>query len=130
MTEAIQGLERRRNEIAQQIAGLGDLRPGSVTAIRKKCGKANCCCLDEEHPGHGPHWRLTYKVDGRTQTESLTGGAIHKAEDEIAEFRKFQQLSHEFVEINTRICQLRPVEASAGEEKKRPKPSKGKSHKR
>jgi len=124
MTEPIQGLERRRNEIAQQIAGLGDLRPGSVTAIRKKCGKANCCCLNEDHPGHGPHWRLTYKVDGKTQTESLVGEAIQKAESEVAEFRKFQQLSREFIEINTRICKLRPLNASGRQEKKRRKLSK------
>jgi len=130
MLDSIQSLERRRSEIAQQISGLGDFRPGSVTAIRKKCGKSNCCCVEEQHPGHGPHWRLTYKVDGRTQTESLTGEAIPKAEDEIAEFRRFQQLSREFVEVNTRICQLRPVEPAGGEKKKRPKPSRRKSPKR
>ena len=74
--------------------------------------------MEEEHPGHGPHWRLTYKVEGKTQTVSLTGEAIPKAEEEVAEFRRFQQLSREFVEINTRICQLRPVEPSGGREKK------------
>jgi len=130
MVESIQSLERRRNEIAQQIGELGDFRPGSVTAIRKKCGKANCCCLDEEHPGHGPHWRLTYKRDGRTYTESLTGAAIQKAEGEIAEFRKFQRLSREFVEVNTAICQLRSVDTAGQQEKKRPKASKRKWPKR
>ena len=33
MAESIQGLERRRNDIAQQIAELGDFRPGSVTPL-------------------------------------------------------------------------------------------------
>jgi len=118
--ESIQSLERRRNDIAQQIGQLGDFRPGSVAAIRKKCGKANCCCLGEEHPGHGPHWRLTYKRAGRTYTESLTGAAIQKAEGEIAEFRKFQRLSRELVEINTAICQLRSVDEASRQKKKRP----------
>lgn len=126
MAESIESLELRRNDITQQIAGLGDFRPGSVTAIRKKCGKANCCCLDESHPGHGPHWRLTYKIEGRTYTESLTGPAIHKAESEIAEFRKFQQLSREFVDVNTAICQLRSVDAVDLKEKKRRKAFKRK----
>jgi hypothetical protein len=130
MPDSIQSLERRRSEIAQQISELGDFRPGSVTAIRKKCGKSTCCCVEEEHPGHGPHWRLTYKVEGRTQTVSLTGEAIPKAEEEVAEFRRFQQLSREFVEINTRICQLRPVESGVGEKKKRLKGSKRKSLKK
>jgi hypothetical protein len=128
--ESIQSLERRRSDIAQQIGELGDLRPGSVTAIRKKCGKAKCCCLEKEHPGHGPHWRLTYKRDGRTYTESLTGAAIEKAEGEVALFRKFQQLSRQFVEINIAICQLRSVDDTGQQEKKRPKASKRKWPKR
>jgi hypothetical protein len=126
MGESIQGLERRRSEIAQQIASLGDLRPGSVTAIRKKCGKPGCCCTREDHPGHGPHWRLTYKSGGRSQTESLTGSAIAKAEREIAEFRRFQELSREFVDLSTRICRARLSESSGPGEKKRPKRSRKK----
>ena len=123
MGESIQALERRRQEIAQQIANLGDLRPGSVTAIRKKCGKAGCCCTREDHPGHGPHWRLTYKSGGRSLSESLTGSAIAKAEREIAEFRKFQDLSREFVDLSMQICRARPEGTGAPEEKKRPKRS-------
>jgi hypothetical protein len=119
MAETLQSLERRRNAIAQQIADLGDMRPGSVTAIHKKCGKPSCCCTGEDHPGHGPHWRLTYKSRGRSLTESLTGAAIAKAEGEIAEFRRFQQLSRELIEISTRICQIRPAEPVGLQEKKR-----------
>ena len=56
------------------------------------------------HPGHGSHLRLTYKVEGKTFSESLSDGATaRKAAQEIAEFRKFQQLSRDFVEVNARI---------------------------
>lgn len=128
MAGSIQGLERRRGDIVQEIGGLGDLRPGSITAVRKRCGKAGCCCAEPEHLGHGPQWRLTYKSGGKTHTQSLTGAVkIQKAEREIAEFRRFQQLSREFVEVSTRLCQLRPDEPVAPEEKKRPKRSKRKS---
>ena len=56
-------------------------------------------------------------MEGTSRSESLTGDAIEKAEEEIAEFRKFQQLSREFAEVNTRICQLRRVEGRSGQEK-------------
>ena len=46
-----------------------------------------------------PNLRLTYKVAGKSVSESLpTPAAIHKAEHEIAEFRRFQQLSREFID--------------------------------
>jgi hypothetical protein len=76
--------------------------------------------------GHGPNLRLTYKVDGKTFSESLpTPAATRKAEREVAEFRNFQQLSREFVETNGKICHLRPLEEESETdlEKKTPKRS-------
>ena len=54
---------------------------------------------------------------------------MRKAEREVAEFRKFQELSREFVETNTAICRLRPVEEEPAteQEKKRRKRSGGRS---
>ena len=58
-----------------------------------------------------PTLRLTYKVRGKTVSEALpTPVAVRKAEHEIAEFRKFRELSRAFVEINEKICRLRPAE--------------------
>jgi hypothetical protein len=61
-------------------------------------------------PGHGPNFRLTYKVDGKTISEALpTPAATQKAEREVEEFRKFQRFSREFLGANTEICRLRPL---------------------
>ena len=120
MTESLQVLERKRAAVLEKIASLGDLRPGSLTTTQGKCGKADCCCKQPDHPGHGPHWRITYKVEGKTRSEGLyEQAAIRKAEREIEEFRRFQQLSREFVDLSTRICKARSVEAQGPEEKKR-----------
>ena len=76
------------------------------------------------------HYPRTYKVDGKTVSESLpTPAAIHKAEREVAEFRRFQQLTREFVETNAEICQLRPIEdePQTDQEKKRQRRSARKS---
>jgi hypothetical protein len=73
--------------------------------------------------------RLTYKLHGKTVTEALpTAAAVRKAEQEIAEFRNYQQLGHELVEVSEQICRLRPIEETlTPEEKKRRKRSAGKS---
>src|ERR1039457_7560715 len=111
MTHSLADFEQRRQAIAQQVAQLGDLRPGSVTGTSGRCGKPGCRCHQPGEPPHGPNFRLTYKVEGKTLSASLpTPAAIGKAEREVAEFRKFQELSREFVETNTAICRLRPVE--------------------
>ncbi len=65
------------------------------------CISLNPRCHQLGQPGHGPNFRLTYKVNGMSISESLpTLAAIQEAEREVAEFRKFRQLSREFVQTN------------------------------
>ncbi len=98
MPLSLPGLAQRREAIVQQIGQLGDLRPGCVTGTSGRCGKPGCRCHQPGEPAHGPNFRLTYKADGKTISESLpTPAAIRKAEREVAEFRRFQELSRVFV---------------------------------
>ncbi|MGH7488928.1 MAG: DUF6788 family protein, partial [bacterium] len=93
-------------------------------------GKPTCHCAQPDDSGHGPTLRLTCKVQSKTISEALpTPASVRKAEGEIAEFRKFQELSRSFLDVNERICRLRPVdEQFLGEqEKKRQTPSNRKS---
>ena len=78
--------------------------------------QANCHGHQSENAGHGPNLRLTDQADGKTVTVSLPDPiAVRKAEREIAEFRQLQNLHKQFVEVNARICQLRPAETEATE---------------
>ncbi len=120
MPRSLADLEQRRQQIAQQIAQLGDLRAGSVTSTSGRCGKPECRCHQPGEPGHGPNLRLTYKIAGKSVSESLpTPAAIHKAEREVAEFRRLQQLSREFVDTNAEICRLRPTEKEPSTDQKK-----------
>lgn len=126
----LESLEQQRADIVNQIAALGDLRAGSITSTSGRCGKPNCHCHQPNDPGHGPTLRLTFKVHGKTTTESLPDQtATRKAEREIAEFRKLQSLHKELVEVNAQICQMRPPQPDqlAPREKKRRKRSNKKS---
>lgn len=126
MSQPLGDLEQQRSAILHRLTDLGDLRPGSITTTSGRCGKANCRCHRPDEPPHGPADRLAYKSEGKTISQSLPNpAALAKAEREVAEFRNYQQLSQQFVEVNTRICELRPVAESAplAQEKKRPKQS-------
>lgn len=130
LPKSLESLAQRREQIADQIATLADLRCGSITSTTGRCGKPNCRCHQTDAPGHGPNLRLTYKLHGKTVTESLpTPAAVRKAEREIDEFRKYQTLHKEFLEVNAQICHLRPAEPDlpSQQEKKRWKPSSRKS---
>ena len=129
MPNPLPDLESRRTELLRSIADIKDMRPGSIVGAVFRCGKPSCHCAQPDDPGHGPNMRLTHKVDGKTVTEALpTPAAVRKAEQEIAEFRRYRQLSHELVEVSEQVCRLRPVEDSLSpEEKKQPQRSARKS---
>jgi hypothetical protein len=130
MPDSLAELEARRAAVQLQIAQLGDMRSGSITGTGGRCGNPNCHCRRAGDPGHGPYYRLTRKVNGKTVTETFSSTAtLAKAQREVAECHRFRELGDQLLEVNERVCQLRPVEEpqSSAQEKKRAKRSKRKS---
>jgi hypothetical protein len=130
MALSLADLEHQRSALRSRLAGLGDFRSGSVTGTGGRCGNPRCHCHQANDPGHGPYYRLTRKVEGKTVTETFsTDAALRKAQREVEEYHRFRRLSQELLEVNEQICRLRPIlaEASAGEKKKRLKRSRKKS---
>jgi hypothetical protein len=126
MPDPLPALVDDRSTLLQQISELGDFQPGSITSATRRCGNPGCHCAKPNDLGHGPHFQLTQKVDGKTVTQNLPSpAAVRKAEKEIAAFRKFQTLTGELVDVNRRICRLRPVDETqqTAQEKKRRRPS-------
>ena len=130
MPDSLPMLEMERAAIQQQIAQLGDMRAGSITTTGGRCGNRRCHCHKKDDPGHGPFYRLTRKVAGKTVTETFSiPAALRKAQNEIAEYHRFRELSRELLEVNEKICRTRPVEDTlTPEEKKRPRRSRTRSH--
>jgi uncharacterized protein DUF6788 len=124
MPDALATLEADRSKLLEEFLRLGDLRPGSITAAVRRCGKPSCHCAKPNDPGHDPQFRLTRRVAGKTVTETFPNpAALRKAQREVAEFHQLQKLSENLVRINEKICELRPVEQQRGgwtdQEKKR-----------
>ena len=125
MSESLSVLEQQRSAILGRILNLGDFRSGSISSITGRCGKPDCRCHKPGQPGHGPNYRLTRKVNGKTVSETFASAAeLRKAQREVEAFHRFRELSRELLELNEKICRVRPIEeASTEAEKKRPKRS-------
>jgi len=115
MPDDLATLEAERSKLLEEFLRLGDFRPGSITAVIRRCGKPSCHCAKPNDPGHDPQFRLTRRVAGKTVTETFPNPtALRKAQQEVAEFHRFQKLSQELIARNERICPLRPVEQQRG----------------
>ena len=129
LSDTLNSLEQQRSDILMRILHLGDFRSGSISTIQGRCGKPSCRCHQPGQPGHGPNFRLTRKVHGKTVSESFSSAAeLRKAQREVEAFHRFRQLSQDLLEVNERICRARPVaDTLSPEEKKRPRRSSKRS---
>ena len=130
MPDSLMDLESRRAAVQMQIAELGDMRSGSITGTGGRCGNANCHCHQAGDAGHGPYYRLTRKVKGKTVTATFSWpSSLAKAQREVAECQRFRELGEQLLAVNEKICELRPVtEATpSAQEKKRWKRSRQRS---
>ena len=97
-------LRSRKASLLNHLTSLADFRAGSLVGRYRKCGKPGCRCAREGQPGHGPSWSLTRSVKGKTVTKIISAEAVETTEQQIAECHRFQQIVHELVEINVKIC--------------------------
>jgi hypothetical protein len=115
--QTLHDLELQRKNLFRQMASLGDFRRGTISVNFRKCGKSNCACARKDHPGHGPQYLWNVSIGGKTQARNLPPGPeLEKVEKEVEQYHAFVRLSQELVEINDRICQLRPVRSIQNED--------------
>jgi hypothetical protein len=115
-TERLQELRRQREDLLEELAELGDMRPGSLVERYRKCGKPNCHCAGRGALGHGPSWSLTRDVGGKTVTKLIPAGpAVERTQEQITEFRRFRDLTRRLTEASEQVCDalLQTDEAAA-----------------
>ena len=116
MDLSLEALESHRKELFRQLETRGDFRRGTISVNYRKCGKSNCACARKDHPGHGPRYLWNASMAGKTRARNLPlGPELEKVEKEVARYRSFLQLCRELVQVNDRICELRPTPVVEGE---------------
>ena len=103
-------MERKRESLYKQLRETGDFRRGIISSTYRKCGKKNCACAQEGHPGHGPQHLWNTTIKGKSYAKSLKfGPEMEKYLAEINNHKQFLNLCEALVEVNEQICNLRPV---------------------
>jgi hypothetical protein len=110
MEDTLKVLEGKRKSLYKKLEDIGDFRRGTISVNYRKCGKKNCICAKPDHPGHGPQYLWSTTIKGKSYGKNLgLGPELQKYMEEIANYRSFLRLCDEMVQLNERICDLRPV---------------------
>lgn len=103
----LQPLIDRRDRARDQFASLGALRPGTLSANWRKCGKPGCHCAREGAKGHGPSYVLARSVKGKTRSVRIGPDDVGEVRRQVEEYGRFRELASEFLEASEALAAAR-----------------------
>jgi hypothetical protein len=92
-------IERRRAEIAAEIAALGPALPGSLAERHTRCAKRTCRCRADPPQLHGPYLVWTRTEGGKSVTRSLTAEQAARLQPWIDNARRLRELVAELHQL-------------------------------
>ena len=93
MSETLSSLEKKGEQLYKQLHETGDFRRGTISVVFRRCGKKNCACAKEGHPGHGPRYLWNATIGGKSYAKNLNiGPEMAKYQDETSTYKNFSML--------------------------------------
>lgn len=90
-------LEIKIQKTKNQLAKIGDMRPGSLSLQQRRVKKE----------AYGQYWQLSYTFKGKGHTEYVPDDCAEKIQEEIANFKRYRELFETLVELSIELSKLR-----------------------
>ena len=81
-----------RQALADALAEIDALLPGSVTVRHMPCGKNRCACKADPPVLHGPYIQWTRTVNGKTVTKYLSQDQLERYQPWFDNARRLKEL--------------------------------------
>jgi len=101
-------IERRIEKIKQELASLGDMRPGSLSVQTRSWG--------------GEYFQLSYTHQGKGHTQYVPEDKREEVERQLANYRKFRDLTKEWIDLAIELCKLKTQGEAKSKRKTKPRP--------
>lgn len=88
----INQLEKQIDKLLNKLVKLGPMRPGSISKQYR-----------DRESQRGVHYQLSYTHKMRSRTEHVRPEHLKELRAEIAEYKKFKQLTGELIELNIEL---------------------------
>src|SRR5712691_11481711 len=100
-------LQQRIDKIKQQIAALGDLRPGALSQQYNICGNPSCRCKATPPVKHGPYYQISFTWKGKSTTQFVRDDDVPEAQRQLENYHHLRTLVDEWVTLSLELCRLR-----------------------
>jgi len=108
----IENLLEKIEGIKEKVAGLGEIRPGTLTEQYNVCGNPNCRCKDKKNPKkHGPYYQLSYTRYGKSTSEFVKKENVDKVKKQIRDYKLLMKLKDEWIDLSIEIARIKREKA-------------------
>ena len=107
MAVAPESLEKRIQKIKQQIAELGDLRPGALSQQYNVCGSPGCQCKASPPIKHGPYYQISFTRHGKSSSQFVREEDLKQVQQQLENYRRLRELVDEWITLSAQLSTLR-----------------------
>ncbi len=114
--DTVQELEARRDALLEQMRSIRSMRRGTVSEQHFKIRLKRTKGIGLQ----GPYYVLSRREGKKTMSNRLRSGPeVEQARKDVAEYKRFMGLCHEFEQLTARLGELERGQQDLGQEKKR-----------
>ena len=103
---SMQLLEQRHRALLADLAKLGLVLRGTIEQRLTRCGNPTCRCRADPPKLHGPYWKWTRKVAGKTVSATLSPPQAARCRNWSHNMRKLDRIVGELQQIGLRAAEL------------------------
>ena len=112
-----QVLDARIARIKTALAGLGALRPGSLSAQYNVCGKPGCRCKGDQPQKHGPYYQVSFTWQGKSHSEFVRREDLATVRQQVGTYQRLRSLVDAWIATALELAHLLRQEARARDAK-------------
>ena len=100
-------LEVEIRKVKEDLAGIGDLRPGSLSTQYNVCGSANCKCKADPPQKHGPYYQVSFTRKGKGSTKFVKEQDLPAIREQLKNYERMKELMDRWIELSMELSNLR-----------------------
>ena len=102
-------LLRQIERVKEQLAALGDLRPGSLSTQYNVCGTPGCRCKATPPEKHGPYYQVSFTRKGKSSSKFVRKEDLAAVRRELKNYELMKTLMDRWIDLATELSNLRLV---------------------
>lgn len=100
-------LLRQIERVKEQLAALGDLRPGSLSTQYNVCGTPGCRCKATPPEKHGPYYQVSFTRKGKSSSKFVRKEDLAAVRRELKNYELMKTLMDRWIDLATELSNLR-----------------------